>query len=56
MNRADTVCIAMEFARLKITYAVSDVLTDFEDDTRDWLLVCRTFGSLVTTFKSAKER
>ncbi|KAG0209177.1 hypothetical protein BGX33_005767, partial [Mortierella sp. NVP41] len=47
MKRADTVCIA---------YTVSDVLTGFEDDARDWLLVCRTFDSLVTTLKSAKER
>ncbi|KAF9181537.1 hypothetical protein BGZ51_005375 [Haplosporangium sp. Z 767] len=56
MKRADTVCIAMEFAKLKIAYTISDILTDFEDDARDWLLVCRTFDNLVTTLKSAKER
>ncbi|KAF9124952.1 hypothetical protein BGW39_007783, partial [Mortierella sp. 14UC] len=56
MKRADTVCIAVEIARLKIAYTLSDILTDFEDDARDWLLVCRTFDSLLTTLKSAKER
>ncbi|KAF8925214.1 hypothetical protein BGZ58_001004 [Dissophora ornata] len=56
MKRADTVCIAVEIARLKIAYTISDILTGFEDHALDWLLVCRTFDSLVTTLKSAKER
>ncbi|KAF8938415.1 hypothetical protein BGZ58_000939 [Dissophora ornata] len=30
MKRAGTVCIAVEFAKLKIACTVSDVLTDFE--------------------------
>ncbi|KAG0219497.1 hypothetical protein BGX31_011298 [Mortierella sp. GBA43] len=56
MMRADTVCVAVELARLKIAYSISDVLTSFEDDARDWLLLCRNFDSLVTMLKSAKER
>ncbi|KAK3811774.1 MAG: hypothetical protein J3Q66DRAFT_442642 [Benniella sp.] len=56
MMRADTVCVAMEFARLKIAYSISNVLTDFEDNARDWVLLCRNFDSLVTMLKSAKDR
>ncbi|KAF9907473.1 hypothetical protein EC991_010939 [Linnemannia zychae] len=56
MRRADTVCVAVEFARLKIAYNISDVLTNFEDDARDWLLICRTFDNLVTMLQSAKLR
>lgn len=56
MKRAATVCIAVEFARLKVAYTISDVLTNFENDAQDWLLTCRTFDSLVTILKSAKER
>ncbi|KAG0247977.1 hypothetical protein DFQ27_001318, partial [Actinomortierella ambigua] len=56
MLRADTVCVALEFARLKIAYTISDVLSNFEDDARDWLLVCKTFDNLVTTLMSAEKR
>ncbi|KAF9090663.1 hypothetical protein BGX27_002200 [Mortierella sp. AM989] len=56
MRRADTVCITVEIARLKIAYTVSDILTKFEDNVQDWLLVCRTFDNLVTMLKSATER
>lgn len=56
LKRTDTVCIAVELARIQIAYTISEVLTGFEDDARDWLLVCRTFDSLMATLKSAKKR
>lgn len=56
MRRAGTLCIAAELAEIKIAYKLPDVLTDFEDSARDWVIVCQTFDNLLTTLKGAKPR
>ncbi|KAG0298588.1 hypothetical protein BGZ97_004008, partial [Linnemannia gamsii] len=43
MRRSGTVCVAVEMAKIKIANTISDILTGFEEDVRDWLLVDRTF-------------
>ncbi|KAG9067044.1 hypothetical protein KI688_012956 [Linnemannia hyalina] len=56
MRRSGTVCVAVEIAKIKIAYTISDVLAGFEEDVRGWLLVDRTFQNLVSTLKSAMPR
>ncbi|KAG0318657.1 hypothetical protein BGZ99_005557 [Dissophora globulifera] len=43
MRRSETVCVAVEMAKIKFAYTISDVLVGFEEDVRRWLLVDRTF-------------
>ncbi|KAG0196509.1 hypothetical protein BGX33_001570 [Mortierella sp. NVP41] len=56
MRRSGTVCVAVEMAKIKIAYTISDVLAGFEEDVRDWLFVDRTFQNLVSTLQSAMPR
>ncbi|CAO3568897.1 unnamed protein product [Mortierella alpina] len=56
MRRLGTVCVAVEMAKIKIAYTISDVLTGFEEGVQGWLLVDRTFQNLVSTLQSALPR
>lgn len=56
MGRLGTVCVAVEMAKIKSAYTISDVLAGFEEDVRGWLLVDRTFQNLVSTLQSAVPR